>query len=781
MQFYTIDQLLNKVLGGGAINVTHNPSAEQVLNMVYNPSYAALNVNILNYAGGGGSVDLSGYYTKTETDNIAATKLAVADVVDSLTSTETAKPLSAAQGKALKTLIDNIVVLLGSDNVNLDTLQEIVDFIELNRATLETLGISNIAGLQNALDAKAAAGHNHDSIYAAIGHTHTKNQITDFPTFKTINGESIEGTGNLSISGSGSVSLSMAAAYHLLSGSLALASSVITAGFATALYTGNGSTQSINTGVDMSTQWGNDASETFGGLVWQKIRSATGHNVMVDTVRGANNNIYTNLTNLTDTSASITAFNNNGFSTASGLSANLATYASWIFQTTHRRTGVTNHGKTFVEHYNPFTGFTIIKYDGSGTVGHEIPHSLGRKLGLSHIKCTSAAGNWESSNGINRLYLNLTNAGEANAVQDLNETNVTLKVGAGSDANVSGNTYILYGWANSYFDAQNNLIGNYEIGLYNGSGVAGNKITTRSKPAWIFIKRVDSTSQYCIADNQRNSFDNPLYANLSNAEGSSTEPRTIVSDGFIIENTSAEVNASGGQYLYMVAYDNDSGSGKSKYPRATDSSTLNLNATVPFADGIDGYGVKNSIIVCNETVTGVTLSQGKNYIHKDKTGAYGKMTVAPSYGVTNPTNGGDFFNILENKWYTSAGAAITNSRNYLDAIVYADHNGQPEYVEQLPKTVYFDKVSVLGGFDLNQKWTDVSSSRVVGVTYTNTTGKPIQVLAISGSAAWGIVINGTALVPGATYSGGILVCMVIPNNATYSLTSGTLGKWLELR
>ncbi|MDD3468058.1 MAG: hypothetical protein PHE67_12995, partial [Campylobacterales bacterium] len=207
MQFYTIDQLLNKVLGGDAINVTHKPSAEQVLNMVYNPSYAALNVNILNYAGGGGSVDLSGYYTKTETDNIAATKLAVADVVDSLTSTETAKPLSAAQGKALKTLIDNIVVLLGSDNVNLDTLQEIVDFIELNRATLETLGISNIAGLQNALDAKAAAGHNHDSIYAAIGHTHTKNQITDFPTFKTINGENIEGTGNLVIGGGTSIAI----------------------------------------------------------------------------------------------------------------------------------------------------------------------------------------------------------------------------------------------------------------------------------------------------------------------------------------------------------------------------------------------------------------------------------------------------------------------------------------------------------------------------------------------------------------------------------------------
>lgn len=118
--------------------------------------------------------DLSAYYTKTQIDTIAAAKVAIDGIVNDLNSTDTTKPLSAAQGKALKTLIDNIMTLLGSDNVNLDTLQEIVDFIELNRAALDALGISNIAGLQNALNAKADAGHSHDSIYAAIGHSHTE-------------------------------------------------------------------------------------------------------------------------------------------------------------------------------------------------------------------------------------------------------------------------------------------------------------------------------------------------------------------------------------------------------------------------------------------------------------------------------------------------------------------------------------------------------------------------------------------------------------------------------
>lgn len=76
------------------------------------------------------------------------------DVKDNLLSTDTNKPLSANQGYVLKGLIDNINTLLTSDNIDLDTLQEVVDFIEANRSTLNSLTISNIAGLQTALDNK---------------------------------------------------------------------------------------------------------------------------------------------------------------------------------------------------------------------------------------------------------------------------------------------------------------------------------------------------------------------------------------------------------------------------------------------------------------------------------------------------------------------------------------------------------------------------------------------------------------------------------------------------
>lgn len=51
--------------------------------------------------------------------------------------------------------INTINTLLASNDTNLDDIQELVDFIKANKATLDTLGIGNIAGLQTALDAKS--------------------------------------------------------------------------------------------------------------------------------------------------------------------------------------------------------------------------------------------------------------------------------------------------------------------------------------------------------------------------------------------------------------------------------------------------------------------------------------------------------------------------------------------------------------------------------------------------------------------------------------------------
>lgn len=96
----------------------------------------------------------------------------------------------------------------------------------------------------------------------------------------------------------------------------------------------------------------------------------------------------------------------------------------------------------------------------------------------------------------------------------------------------------------------------------------------------------------------------------------------------------------------------------------------------------------------------------------------------------------------------------------------------------------------------NQTYQDVTSSRALSTTYTNSTGKPIFVTVtnVASSGTQGIIIN--AIVSGATissagtyYVSGNEYCnlsFIVPNGATYSVTvtsagSVTLYKWFELR
>ena len=100
------------------------------------------------------STDTDKGLTANQGKTLQDAKVAIASIVDNLTTTTTNVPLSANQGKVLKDAIDTINALLVSDESTLDTLQEVVDYIETNRSTLNALGIANITGLQAALDAK---------------------------------------------------------------------------------------------------------------------------------------------------------------------------------------------------------------------------------------------------------------------------------------------------------------------------------------------------------------------------------------------------------------------------------------------------------------------------------------------------------------------------------------------------------------------------------------------------------------------------------------------------
>ena len=130
--------------------------------------------------------------------------------------------------------------------------------------------------------------------------------------------------------------------------------------FSTYLYTGTGSTRSINTSVDMSK----------GGLVWIKDRDASVDHNLYDTVRGVGKYISSNLSDAEDTSSPrLNAFNSNGF----GLGGNSA---------------VNGSGTNFSSYsFRKAPGFCdIVKFVGDGSSSRTISHNLGCKPGLILFK-----------------------------------------------------------------------------------------------------------------------------------------------------------------------------------------------------------------------------------------------------------------------------------------------------------------------------------------------------------------------------------------------------------
>ena len=95
----------------------------------------------------------SSYFTPLQTFNSFVSRAITSDkVIDNLDSNSRIYPLSANQGRVLNNLIKSIQKILKSDDLNLDELQEIVDFIKKNKKTLDSLGIDSIKGLRTELE-----------------------------------------------------------------------------------------------------------------------------------------------------------------------------------------------------------------------------------------------------------------------------------------------------------------------------------------------------------------------------------------------------------------------------------------------------------------------------------------------------------------------------------------------------------------------------------------------------------------------------------------------------
>ena len=88
-----------------------------------------------------------------------------------------------------------------------------------------------------------------------------------------------------------------------------------------------------------------------------------------------------------------------------------------------------------------------------------------------------------------------------------------------------------------------------------------------------------------------------------------------------------------------------------------------------------------------------------------------------------------------------------------------------------------------GGLGVGQSWQDMVASRFSGVTYTNSTGKPIYVKVYAlGNGGYNFYIDGRAIDAGYCHSGCYLSTGGIVNHgSTYTVTNSQIIYWNEYR
>jgi len=232
-------------------------------------------------------------------------------------------------------------------------------------------------------------------------------------------------------------------------------------------YTGNGSTQTIANGVNLTT-----------GLTWIKARSYVDKNLLFDTIHGALNFTQTDSINgINTTAASLTAFNTNGFSlgSATPVNGNADQYASWSFAQAPK------FFKTAVQVHTNGVANTI-SLASLGTVG---------MVAVKSTVGTSAWFVWHRSLTAGKLvYFNSGVAETADTSISVSGTTLTLSSALPTD------TYIIYAWAHD--PTANSLI---KCGSW--SGAAGTAVTLGWEPQYVIFKNISTTDNWGILDTAR--------------------------------------------------------------------------------------------------------------------------------------------------------------------------------------------------------------------------------------------------------------------------------------
>jgi len=319
-----------------------------------------------------------------------------------------------------------------------------------------------------------------------------------------------------------------------------------------ALYTGNGSTQTIS-GLGFSPDF-----------VWTKARSFAENNNVFDTVRGVTKLLLPDSTNADQTISGITSFNSDGYTVGSHVACNSngQTYVSWNWDAGSSTVSNTDGSITSSVRANPTAGFSISTWTSNGASSIEtVGHSLGvtPALIIAKGRGPGTSSNWHvwsntfSNQVRDYLYLNSTAAKTTAGVDIWSTSSTTFGIRQSSIA-VNNDGCVAYCFAP--------VEGYSAFGSYTGNGSTdGPFVFTGMRPRWVLIRRTDSGNDWQIFDTARNEYNETVAVLIPNTSAAEVNASTnklgdVLSNGFKLRASGAGVNASSGTYIYAAFAEN---------------------------------------------------------------------------------------------------------------------------------------------------------------------------------------------------------------------------------
>ena len=255
----------------------------------------------------------------------------------------------------------------------------------------------------------------------------------------------------------------------------------------------------------------------------------------------------------TSSNNTIREFTSTGFKTGTSSLVNQSpyNYVAYSFSTGGAST-VTNTDGSLTSSVNASVdnGFSICTYTGNGTNGSSFGHGLEQTPDLVLVKRRDAQGNWWARGAVlatgKYLQLDLTINQFSSTFIGLSST--VVEVNSDPDQNTSGGTYVAYCF--------HSVTGKSKIATYTGNGSTnGPAISLGFRPAFVMIKRVESSGPWVVLDSIRDTV-NPRTVALNMNDD---DPEYTLSGGvnfgdstFTIKTNNADLNANTGTYLYFA-------------------------------------------------------------------------------------------------------------------------------------------------------------------------------------------------------------------------------------